>query len=180
MIPGSSRIVTVNAVGSISQQITWTDATMNVNGTLIALLSYKSTRFFPRSSSQTVADALQSSACSFISPTETTSTQHRFESLSFMPFPYYAVTSECLNKVPCTLNVYRYKLIFQENATEPTMVPAKNSSTPIEGSSKATESVSSSWIKTLLVPLLIVSLLLISLATIVIFRTMKQKTLNND
>jgi hypothetical protein len=180
MIPGSSRIVTFNAVGSISQQLTWTDATMNVNGTLIALLSYKSTRFFPRSSSQTVADALQSSACPFISPTEMTSTQHQFESLTFMPFPYYAVTSECFNKVPCTLNVYRYKLIFQENATEPTVMPEKNPSTPVVvGSSKATKPVISSWIKTLLVPLLIVSLLLITLVAIIIFRIMKQKTLND-
>lgn len=110
--PGTSKQVCISAVGQLSERLTWTDATMNVGGTLIAVLSYEKIVFFPRAPSQTVANALQSAACTFMPRTDVSPEERQFEAITFMPFPYYAVTSECLNKAPSAFNIYSYELVF--------------------------------------------------------------------
>jgi hypothetical protein len=85
---------------------------MNVDGNLIAVLSYQKVVFFFRAPSQTVANALQNAACTFMPRTDVSPKERQFEAITFMPFPYYAVTSECLNKVPGAFNIYRYELVF--------------------------------------------------------------------
>jgi hypothetical protein len=111
--PGTSSTMIVNNVGALStQSVAWTDATMNLEGNLIAVRSYGSIMFFPRMSSQTVQDALGGAACSFISQSVLLYNQKQFEAVSFMPSPYYAEASECYGGKKCTLQVTQYKLLF--------------------------------------------------------------------
>lgn len=112
VLPGTSVTVQTDAVGKVSTQRTWTDAVMNYEGNLIAVRSNSDIVFYPRNSTQTVADALGSTACGFVSQTQMLSNQKQFESVIFMPFPYFAEASECLNASPCTVSVTRYKLLF--------------------------------------------------------------------
>eukprot|EP00590_Aulacoseira_subarctica_P007916 CAMPEP_0172427008 /NCGR_PEP_ID=MMETSP1064-20121228/40152_1 /TAXON_ID=202472 /ORGANISM="Aulacoseira subarctica , Strain CCAP 1002/5" /LENGTH=292 /DNA_ID=CAMNT_0013170967 /DNA_START=525 /DNA_END=1403 /DNA_ORIENTATION=+ len=110
--PGSSSNVPFAAVGKVSQDATWTDATMNRKGNLIAVRSWNKIFFYPRDESQTVEDALGGMACPFVSSTVMRKSQDQFESVTFMPFPYYAEASECLNKKACELTITRYELSF--------------------------------------------------------------------
>jgi len=112
MSPGSSKRVKISAVGKISKQITWTDASMNRDGNLIAVRGYSQVVFYPRTSSQTVADSLGGTACSFNSRTVARSNQNQYEGVTFMAHPYFAEASECLNKMPCNVEVTRHKLKF--------------------------------------------------------------------
>jgi hypothetical protein len=172
--PGSSKAVTVSAVGTISHKLTWTDATMNEDGTVIALLNYNYVLFFYRSPAKSVADALQSSECPLITPTERTSVNRQFESLTFMPFPYYVVTSECLFKEACTLKVYRYKLIFHKQTMFPSLTPAKSPSQHGFEMSTATALFNLPFSRLLLVWLAGLALVLVPLIAM-IFRKMTQK-----
>jgi hypothetical protein len=113
LTPGLSKSVLINDLGPISTQTAaWTDATMNLEGNLIAMRSYGFILFFPRGPSQTVQVALGSAACSFISQSAMLYNQKQFESVTFMPSPYYAEASECMGGKKCTLHVTRYKLVF--------------------------------------------------------------------
>jgi hypothetical protein len=173
--PGSSKAVTVRAVGTISHKLTWTDATMNEDGTVIALLNYNYILFFYRSPAETVADALQSNECPLITPTERTSINRQYESLTFMPFPYYVVTSECLFKEACTLNVYRYKLIFHEQTMFPSLTPAKSPSQYGFEISTANALFNLPLSRILLLWLAVLALVLVPLIAIIFVRKMAQK-----
>jgi len=173
--PGSSKAVTVRAVGTISHKLTWTDATMNEDGTVIALLNYNYILFFYRSPAETVADALQSSECPLITPTERTSINRQYESLTFMPFPYYVVTSECLFKEACTLNVYRYKLMFHEQTMFPSLTPAKSPSQYGFEISTANALFNLPLSRILLLWLAVLALVLVPLIAIIFVRKMAQK-----
>lgn len=110
---GSFKAVSISAVSKLPMNpIEFTDATMNLEGNLIALRDYERILFFPRTPLQTVADALESSACDFESPTELLSDQRQFESVTFLSSLCVAEVSECLNALPCTLNAAVYRLIF--------------------------------------------------------------------
>mmetsp|Transcript_9914 Transcript_9914/g.14317 ORF Transcript_9914/g.14317 Transcript_9914/m.14317 type:complete len:421 (+) Transcript_9914:32-1294(+) len=110
--PGSSLTVPVTAVASFLEEHTWTDATMNREGNLIAVRASNNIYFFPRDQSQTVKDALQGTPCPFVSATVMRQNQTQFESVTFLPFPYYAEASECSNEIACDLSITRYKLVF--------------------------------------------------------------------
>lgn len=110
---GSFKAVSISAVSKLPMNpIEFTDATMNLEGNLIALRDYERILFFPRTPLQTVANALESSACDFESPTELLSDQRQFESVTFLSSLQFAEVSECLNALPCTLNAAVYRLIF--------------------------------------------------------------------
>jgi hypothetical protein len=175
IVPGSSKRVAVRAVGIISQKLTWTDATMNEDGTVIALLNYNYVVFFYRSSAETVADALQSRECPLISSTERTTIHRQFESLTFMPFPYYVVTSECLFKEACTLNVYRYKLMLHEQTMLPSLTPENSSSQHAFEISTVMALFNPPMSRLLLGWLVVLSLLLVPLIAITFTRFMMQK-----
>jgi len=112
LTPGSSTNVSITAVGKISQTATWTDGTMNREGNLIAIRSWNRIWFYPRNSSQTIAAALESEVCPFVSQSTIDWDQTQFESVTFMPFPYYAEASECILGEQCTLDISLYKLLF--------------------------------------------------------------------
>ncbi len=111
--PGTSTPVVINNIGSIAKQsVAWTDATMNLEGNLIAVRSNGFITFFPRMPSQTVQDSLGGAACSFVSQSVMLYNQKQFEAVTFMPSPYYAEASECYGGKKCTLQVTQYKLLF--------------------------------------------------------------------
>ncbi len=111
--PGSSKEVYISSVSEISiNTLVWTDGTMNLEGNLIAIRSYKGIKFFPRTPFQTVADALGSSPCNYTFRTMLRSDQRQFESVTLVSSQRVAEASECLYALPCTLNVTSYRLLF--------------------------------------------------------------------
>jgi len=75
-------------------------------------LSFYFVLFYSRSSSETVADVLGGDACSFVADSYLHLNSAQFESITFSPFPYYAEANECPQGNPCSLHVYKRKLLF--------------------------------------------------------------------
>lgn len=109
---GSSKKVPVTSVAKISKAGTWTDAAISQDGGLIAVRTTDFVLFYSRSSSQTVADVLGGDACSFVADSYLHLNSAQFESITFSPFPYYAEANECPQGNPCSLHVYKRKLLF--------------------------------------------------------------------
>ncbi len=126
---GSFKAVFISAVSKLSMNaFEITDASMNLDGNLIALRDYEKIMFYPRTPLQTVAAALESLACNFTSQTELLSDQRQYESVTFFSSQRVAEASECLNELPCTLSMASYRLIF--NPTPIHSMPAFQPSAP--------------------------------------------------
>jgi len=126
---GSIKAVSMSAVSKLSMSaFEFTDASMNLDGNLIALRDYEKIMFYPRTHLQTVAGALESWACNFTSQTEQLSDQRQYESVTFFSSQRVAEVSECLNELPCTLYMASYRLIF--NPTPIHSMPAFQPSAP--------------------------------------------------
>jgi hypothetical protein len=122
--PGSLKTVKIKASTKFSSKLTWTDATMNSEGNLITLRSYQRALYYPRAPWQTVSEALGGTPCSYKSVSMILNNdQRRYESISFMPFPYYVEASECWEELPCVLNVTRYKLLFPPSSPSFSLPP---------------------------------------------------------
>jgi hypothetical protein len=123
---GSSKDIVINAVSKLSiNSMEWTDGTMNLQGNLIAIRSYKVIKFFPRTPFQTVADAVGSAACNYTYQTLLRKDQVQYESVVFMSSQRIAEASECLYALPCTLNISTYKLLFYDASNTATTAANK-------------------------------------------------------
>ena len=109
---GRSYNVSIEAVGTFSENGTWTDAAINAEGNLIAVRTNRNIFFYPRSPSQTIAAAIKGSRCKFYAKSNKYSSEGDFESVTFMPFPFYAETAECVNQTLCYVKIPRYELLF--------------------------------------------------------------------
>jgi hypothetical protein len=124
--PGSSKEVYISSVSELSiNTLEWTDGSMNLEGNLIAVRTYKGIKFFPRTPFQTVADALGSAACNYSFRTIMRSDQRQFESVTFVSSQRVAEASECLDALSCTLNVTSYRLLFNAATNNSSTSPSR-------------------------------------------------------
>jgi hypothetical protein len=111
---GSSKDIVIISVSKLSiNSMEWTDGTMNLQGNLIAIRSYKVIKFFPGTPFQTVADAMGSAACNYTYQI-LWKEQVQYESVVFVSSQHIAEASECLYALPCTLKISTYKLLFYD------------------------------------------------------------------
>ena len=107
--------IEVKAVSKASVEVPWTDAYMSRDGKLVAARRESRVYFFPRdiSSGQTISDAMKKPPCDFFSKTDMSSNDKlQSESVSFMGSTYFIEASECSEKLPCTVPVPKYRLVF--------------------------------------------------------------------
>jgi hypothetical protein len=107
--------IEVKAVSKASVEVPWTDADMSRDGKLVAARRESRVYFFPRdiSSGQSISDAMKKPPCDFFSKTDMSSNDKlQSESVSFMGSTYFIEASECSEKLPCTVPVPKYRLVF--------------------------------------------------------------------
>jgi len=113
--------IEVKAVSKASVEVPWTGADMSRDGNLIAARRESRVYFFSRdiTANQTVEDAMMSAPCNFVSETDMSNNNTlQAESVAFMDNSYIIEASECYNKLPCTVPVPKYRLIFNKTISD--------------------------------------------------------------
>ena len=111
----ASYYIEAKTVSKASVEVPWTGADMSRDGKLVAARRESRVYFFPRdiSAGQTVADAMMKPPCKFVSETDMSDNEKlQSETVAFMGNSYFIEASECYNKLPCTVNLEKFKLIF--------------------------------------------------------------------